>query len=106
MLVEGVGADSDAIHIRAVSGKQVPMPIDADVLKCTLQSIGFCDDIVGMSNYAIGFNRLRSKPILQVPDKNNGYANENQADDETASNTYSSDFSHIGTAILLMSWGK
>jgi hypothetical protein len=49
---------------------------------------------------------LRSKPILQVPDKNNGYANENQADDETASNTYSSDFSHIGTAILLMSWGK
>jgi hypothetical protein len=59
-----------------------------------------------MGNQAIGFNRLGSQPVLQDPDKDQGYTDKKQADDEIASNTYSFLLTHIGTAILQMSYLK
>ena len=95
---------TNAIKNPYVSGlkKQISIRLDTDVLECTFQRIGFCDDFIGMGNNAIGFNRLGCQSVLQVPNEDQGNTDKKETYDETASNAYSFGLAHIGTAILLM----
>jgi hypothetical protein len=58
----------------------------ADIEKGSHQALGFGDDIIGMTELAIGLNRAGGQAQLDVPNDQEGNQDEHQTDDESSSN--------------------